>query len=152
MSVTQCQHASKDYVNDPAWCDKKMENHRTRLEEFKSWTCQSNRTGTNDAKSMKCLGIFVGLISAYNSGNSFCVRSRRGTDIDCWTGLQGWKRTKNTCSSVHSPSNVQEKTTSWVDTKYVLINFNRFFYYGGIIWMQHPDEMDASLVFCSRFN
>ena len=87
---------------------------------------QSNRTGTNDAKSMNlCLGIFVGLISDFDSGNSFCVRSRGGTDIDCWTGLQGWKRTKNTCSSVHSPSNVQEKTTSRVDTKYVLIN--RFF-------------------------
>ena len=69
-----------------------------------------------------CLGIFVGLISDYDSGNSFCVRSRGGTDIDCWTGLQGWKRTKNTCSSVRSPSNVQEKTTSRVDTKYVLIN------------------------------
>ena len=50
------------------------------------------------------------------------MKSRGGTDIDCWTGLQGWKRTKNTCSSVHSPSNVQEKTTSRVDTKYVLIN------------------------------
>jgi len=73
--------------------------------------------GLHDAKSMKCLGIFVGLISAYDSGNSFCVRSRGGTDIDCWTGLQGWKRTKNTCSSVHSSSNVQEKTTSRVNTK-----------------------------------